>query len=390
MYMTNEGDATQRGAQELTFQRTPIKGVDGQEKKGWATFDFSTASTPQSVIRGTTTATAYVNLGIQWLLRGLDAAKENTMFRQAFDEVMVAPGNNSAFIPFRTKYLSDASWGTDGEEAAVNTPITWTDMNNINGVSIAPVDKHDGAELTNKAVRTGQLNIVKHTREELAYRWAIKTDNLITTALDDATATSDTVNGMQTIFGGDATDAGDALDDGDIITTNIILRANKLLESKAAYWWSSNVWTRSSTEKNPWVSDPTKPFLLYIAPPQKEVLLGDTQFTHFDKYGSRDTILTGEIGKYADIKTISTTVTPGLTAADTFTHQAGTVALDTNVHTCFLVKARQCGTLAWAQQPTIKMFDWPSGAKKRLALEYSNAAATTHHDGVVKVVVTDI
>jgi len=160
--------------------------------------------------------------------------------------------------------------------------------------------------------------------------------------------------------------------------------------SDRGYFWNSNVWTKGTgTYKNAWEPEPSGPFILYIAPEQEEAFLTDSQFVNASEYGGREVVLGGEIGNYLGTKVVSTTKTPGLSSGDNFTMSGSTTSVDTNVHTCFLVKGQKCGANVWGLKPNIKVFDWPSGAKKRLTLEYSYVADTIYNDAIVKLVVAD-
>jgi len=374
---------------EMVMQ--PEKRVDsfGTEYP-WKSYNMAATITQQSDIRGTSSTTAYTNLGIQWIRKALDAAKARQRFTNAFAEYTVPEGSDSMFIPKRSKYMASGDWETTSEQIAVNTNITWTDITTINGVNLAPTDGHEGVEISNKAVRTSAINVVQFCREELEYRMADVLDTACSTALDDATAQSNTVNGMQTIFGGDATDTDDALDDGDILTTDMVAKARRLLMSDLGYWWNSNVWTKADETTNPWEPEPNAPFILYIAPEQEEALVTDSQFVNASEYGGNEVVLGGEIGQYLGVKVVSTSKTPAFASGDSMTHQAGTLSEDTNWHSCFMVKGQKAGGIAWGLKPSIKVFDWPSGAKKRIALEYSYAADTIYDDAIVKLCVTDI
>lgn len=355
----------------------------------WQTFNLAATVTQVSSVRGDALST-YELLPVQWLQKVVEAGKERQIVQQAFSQYTIPEGHNMMVIPKRKKFLARGSWETSSEEYSVNTPVTWTQINTDDGVQITPADEHYGVEITNKAIRTNAIPIVNYCREEITYRMADVVDTACSTALDDATAMSNTVWGMQTIFGGDATDANNNLDDGDVLTTQMINKAKRLLESTLGYYWASNVWTKSAVTKNPWESGKDGPFMLYIAHEQAETLRNDSQFVNAAEYGDREVILNGEIGQYLGVKVLTTTKVPALASGDTFTHQGGTVSVDTNVHTCFMVKAGTCGSIVWGLKPRINVFDWPSDMKKRITLEMSYAAAAVQADSIVKLAVTDI
>jgi hypothetical protein len=324
---------------------------------------------------------------VKWATKVIDAAKARHVYTQAFDQYTLAEGQNMLVIPKRKKYLG--TWQTSSSEYAVDTSLTWTALNTMDGVQITPVDESYGFEITNLAVRTNAIPMVAYAREELAYRMSDVVENGVTVTLDDATAMSNTVNGMQTIFGGDATDANNNLDNGDVLTTAMVNKAERLIESNVGYYWNSNAWTRSATSKNPWELHDS-PLYLYIAPEQKEALRNSGQFVNAAEYGSNEVVMNGEIGQYLGVKVLCTTKTPSIASAGTFTHQGSTCQVDTNVHTCFMLKSGVAGALVWGLKPKINAFDWPSGMKKRLTLEMSYASASIHPDAIVKLAVTDV
>lgn len=356
----------------------------------WKSYNMAATITNQSVIRGSASTTAYTNLGIQWIRKAMDAAKARQRFPNAFSEFAVPEGNDSMFVPIRNKYMAASTWESTNEEIGVNTNITWTDITTVDGVNFAPTDGHEGVEITNKAVRTSAINIVQFCREELEYRMADVLDTACSTAFDDAAIMSNTANAMHTIFGGDATDADDSIDDGDILTTDMVAKARRLLMSDLGYYWNSNVWTKSAISTNPWEPEPNAPFILYIAPEMEEALVTDSQFVNASEYGGNEVVLGGEIGQYLGVKIVSTSKVPSFSSGESFTNGGGTISEDTNIHTCFMVKGQKAGGIAWGLKPSIKVFDWPSGAKKRIALEYSYAADSIYDDSIVKLVVSDI
>jgi len=349
-------------------------------------FELAATITNQAAVQGDALST-YELLPAIWAKKVVDAAKARHVYTQAFDQFTLAEGQNMLIIPKRKKYQS--SWETSAAEYGVNTNITWTALGTTDGVQITPADASYGFELTNLAVRTNAIPMVAYCREELAYKMSDLIEDNVTTTLDDATAMSNTVWGMQTIFGGDATDANNNLDDGDVLTTSMINKAERLIESNVGYYWNSNAWTRSAVSKNPWELHDS-PLYLYIAPEQKEALRNSGQFVNAAEYGGNEVVMNGEIGQYLGVKVLCTTKTPSVASAGTFTHQGSTCQVDTNVHTCFMLKSGVAGALVWGLKPRINAFDWPSGMKKRITLEMAYASAAVQPDAIVKLAVTDV
>ena len=365
-------------------------------KLGWTTFELG--ATTVSDVRGDSLST-YELLPVVWTKRLIDAAREKTRFLETVRQEVVPENADQVIIPIRKKYLAASSWSSAGEEP---TSITATDINTPDGVQLKPTDYNYRVDLSYKAVRTNAINMVQFARDEITRFYDVLVDQKIRdNTMGDANSTennltaaptpmSDSANGAQYIFGGDATDADDSLETGDILTTDMIRKAIRLLSSEIGWYWSSNTFTKSSTSKNPWEPTAAEPFVLFIAPEQREALQGDSQFTNAAEYGSNEVVLTGEIGQYLGVKVICTSKCTSFADND-YIYGDGTTNPKMNVdgHICMLAKAFRYGAMAWGNKPTVKVFDYPSTSQVRILLTLAMAAKEVHSDAIVRLIVSD-
>lgn len=269
--------------------------------------------------------------------------------------------------------------------------VTWTRLDNLDGVTLTPVIQLAGIALTNHALRTNALDLINVAKEELVYALSDKIDQDIVTALAVSTnQASSSANGSQTVYGGDAR-ADSELAAGDTLTTDMIAEAKRKLQSTAVRYWAPSSPAAegiSSATKNPWQNTPDEPFVLLIAPEQEEVLLTDSQFVNAAEYGSNEVVLNGEIGKYLGIKVV---VVPNVTAAAASAacpdYGSGTTAVA--MHRCMMVKSRKCGAIAYGMEPKLTIFDFPSRAEQRIILEHAYQAKVLYKDAIVYLDVAD-
>jgi len=368
---------------------------------GLRNFELSATATTTSTVRGTQfSAATYPLQPIQFLRKAIDAAKERMRFAQVATQYTIPTGNNEIVVPYRTTYLDDSSWESSTAEFAAGSEIDWTDPDTADGKKITPTRLNYGIAISNHAIRTSALNQIQYMREELAYKHENSIDSNIRDAVlgtatsgtaTEPTAMTNTVRGAQTIFGGDATNANSSLDSGDILTTEMFKKARRLLMSTRGYYWNSNTWTLSGTAKNAWEPTPGEPFVFFMAPEQEEALQNETQFTNAAEYGSNEVVLNGEIGKYLDVKVVSTTKVPGFDATtNTYIDVAGSnVTMDVTGHLCGMVKAGVCSAQVFGLKPQITVFDFPSTDQVRMKLSMAYASSAIHADAIARMVVSD-
>jgi len=383
----------------ITYKLSMVPRMD---KLGFKTFELASTVTTVSSVQGSAGTNIYGLTPAIYAKKAVDAARERLRFLDVVTQVQLAEGAKDYFMAKRKKYLADSSWETSSEEYSAGNEISWTQINTADSVQFTPTYYNYGVAISNKAIMTNALDQVTYCREELAYKYENSVDSAIRDALlgtfktdasgEDAsepTPMSNTVNGAQTIFGGDATNADDSLDSGDILTTSMISKAIRLLTSNHGYYWSSNTFTKSAVTKNAWEPTPDEPFVLFIAPEQRQALQDDSQFVNASEYGSDEVVLHGEIGQYLGVKVVCTSKVPAFSNAGVIRVQGANVSTDVNGHICGLVKAKKCGAIVWGRQATVKVFDWPNADQIRMKLSLAYEAKAVHPDAIVRLVVAD-
>jgi len=251
--------------------------------------------------------------GKEWLKVILETAKKKMYFEQFAYVGRTQKGNKDLAVPIAT---TNKSFTNSKSEAAART---LTEMDNVTAIVFTPVSANLGACISKEVVLTSQVDFVRFAREQMAYDAALKID----TAL--ATAIAAEASPAATIYGGDATTTG-TLRAGDIMTTTLVAKAQRYLKA------------------NGWVSEPDKPFVLFVPAVAEEAFLRDSQFVNAAEYGDNTVVANGEIGRYLGVRVIVTEQCPAGT-----TWGAGALA----GHRCFLLKARVAYGIVYAEQPTL-------------------------------------
>jgi len=372
--------------------------------------------TYQSDVRGATSGTYYPLTPIVFLKEIVDAAQKRKFFEQFAYVTELPVGTKDVIIPKRTAYLGRTGVTMDLTEATTGTDVSYTAINNLDGLTLTPVIHAAGVTISNHAIRTNAIDIVKAAQDELTEALGDRMDFVCATVLSGtvtdgiasatyggdalssgAAAASNSVRGAQTVYGGDA--ASDSqLAAGDTLTTDMIAEAKRKLQSTSMYYWvpsSNTAEAKSAVVKNPWLNDPAEPFVLFIGPEQEEVLLTDSQFVNASEYGNNEIVMNGEIGRYLGVKIV---VTPNLVSVATDgtpcnSPDAGTgnsshpgVAMTR----CLMIKARKSLAIAYGLKPNVYVFDYPSQLQKRIVLETAYTMGIIHSDAIVWIDVADV
>ena len=353
--------------------------------------ELTSGDTTTTTVAGTG-RTAYALEPTLWLKEINDAAQKRWYFKQFAYETTVPRGTKDAIIPYRTMYLKTVRTGGSGGDwsmdAAEGAAVTYTKLTNLDGKQITPVAKNVGVCISNFALQTNAVDLIRAAKEELTYHAGDRLDQDIAYAIASATAASNSVRGAQTIYGGDAR-AESELAAGDTITTDMIADAKtKLMSTTMKYWVPSSPAAEavSALAKNPWQNVSGDPFVLFIAPEQENSFLKDAQFTNAAEYGGNEVVMNGEIGKYLGIKVVVTDNTPLFTTSDAY--DGGSNA-GVRGHRCVLCKPKAAFAVAWAIKPDLKVFDYESELEKRLVLEMAFAVGVVHPDAIVFIDVAD-
>lgn len=328
---------------------------------------------------------AYTNQPIMYGDEIIDAAKNRLFFLQTVNIVQLPEGHKDYVEYKRTKYLGSSGITFDSGEKA-GSEISNTALDNQTGVVITPTFYSGKIHLENYSVRVNVHKLVELSTEELVYGIADKVDTYVATTIGDATEATNSAAGATMIYGGDAT-SDSTLTDGDIMTPELIADGIRYLEGTDVYYWNGVTFTKvaaATATKNGWVGYEK---VLFIGPAQKSSLVKDSQFTNAAEYGSDEVILNGEIGKYLDVKVISTNnvekVASGGTAPD-----GGAVA-GANMTRCILCVPKKAFTFVWGIPPEVKVFDMAWQAAQAVTLETAYAGKVIHDDSIIFIDVTD-
>lgn len=308
--------------------------------------------TVQELANETTTGASGVSTvqGKVWLNEILKAAKKKMYFEQ-FAAVYDCPqGAKTLEVPVATTNKSFTSVST----SEANTR-TLTVIDNLNTVSFTPVSYKMGASMSKDVLQTATVDTLAFVKDGIAYDAALKVDQAINTAIAAAAAPA------ATLYGGDATDTT-TLAAGDILTTDLVAKAQRYLKA------------------NGWVSEPDKPFVLFLAATQEEAFLKDSQFVNAAEYGGNEIVMNGEVGKYLGIKVIQTEqVTSGATWG------GGSLA----GHAVYLIKAKVAYGVVYRERPTIDFEYKRDQAAYYIYLDMAFQAKTLQEGAIVIINVLD-
>lgn len=364
------------------------------------------AETATTDIRGTSN-TVYALQPVTWIQEIVDGAKTMAYFASAVKEVTVPAGSHQVILPKRKQYLGyhGMTWNTmgsdDGGSGAGTGPyantiadISWTTINNADGVTAKPIPVLLGAAVRKYDLDTNAAITVQYLKDELMYALVDRLEVGIATALGDATDSTSTAAGAQTLFGGDATSSA-TLAAGDTLTTDLIATATRYLSDlqfgyrASTYYGAETRVAISSYRKNPWSNTPDDPFVLFAGPCQEEALRKDSQFMNASEYGGREVILTGEIGKltYLGVKivvsnSLERTAASG-TAPDTQTAAVATTR-------CLLIKPKRACALVWGKRPELRSWEYNERDEVRVGLYCYYDIKTVQDDAVIKIDVADV
>ena len=302
--------------------------------------------------KDTTTATDSIsNLqGKVWLKKILEAAKRRMVFAQFAYETDLPGGTKDLALPIYTSNITDwvAQSGATGEGVA----RTMTAIDNLTTVTFTPKTYRYGCAISTDVVRTSQVDVVRHAREQLSYYAAYSVESAIETVIEAASAPNEVVCG-----GGATVAAGNTLDPDALAEGLRKMRANS------------------------WFSEPARPFILVIPAICEEALMKDSQFVNASEYGDQSIVLNGEIGKYLGIKIVVTNNVDAKSASDS--------GWNTDAHVCLLVKSGKCAGVAWSQDPQLRIVDNPRYLSKELILYMVYKAKVVYDDAIVRINVAD-
>ena len=287
--------------------------------------------------------------GKEWLRVILETAQKKMYFQQFAYVANVAKGNKDIAIPIASTNKSFTSSSTEA------TARTMTELDNLNTVVFTPATDKLGACISKEVVQTSQVDVVKFAREQMAYDAALKIDTAFATAIEAVSSPA------ATLYGGDAT-ATNNLEDGDVISTDLVAKAQRYLKA------------------NGWVSEPDRPFVLFVPAVAEEAFLKDSQFVNASEYGNDMVVMNGEIGKYLGVRVVVSEQCPAHT-----TWGSGALA----GHVCFLCKARVAFGIAYREQPSLDFEYKKDEAAYYVYLDMAYQCKTLQENAIVVINVAD-
>jgi len=355
---------------------------------------LSTADqTAQGDVLGATTGTLYPLGPVQFLREIVEAGKKRMFFEQVVKKVTAPAGTKDVVIPIKSiffGYNSTVGMRVDTTERTA-ADITFTELDNLDGVTFTPAIQLAGVAITNHALRTNALNLLDIAKDELTYAISDKVDQAVATALvASGNQSSSSARGAQIVYGGDARRDSE-LAAGDTLTTDMIAEAKRKLQSTINKYWPASAGSEadSSQTKNPWRNTPDAPFVALIAPEQEEVLLTDSQFVNAAEYGNNEVVLNGEIGKYLGIKIVVANNVPSYGTSDDSPDGESSANPGVSMHRCLMVKSQKCGGICYGQEPKLTVFPFPTRAQQRIILESAYQAKALYKDAIVFIDVAD-
>lgn len=330
-------------------------------------------------VRGSSDTT-YRLQATKWLKQINDAAKKRHMFSQVVYKSTLAKGQNSVVVPYRTAYLTSVTDNTTEGGA-----VTFTDLNNLDGIRINPEDHAYGISIANKVVRDNVLDTVRAAREELTYYAGDVVDQAVANSMRDASVADSSTRGVSIVYGGSDNYEEDDLASGDTLTPADIIKAKrKLRSSTQSYTDFSSSFGTSSQSKNPW----SPPFTMWIGPEQEEALLNDSQFRNAAEFGSDKVVLNGQIARYMGVNIVTADNTPSYSSGDACT-DGGSGTWGADGHRCIMAKPKAAAALVWDKEPSLQVSYYPRELSTDIILELDYGVDSIHDDAICWVSVTD-
>lgn len=309
-------------------------------------------NTVQELANETKTSSSGISTvqGKYWLKEILETAKKKMFFEQFAYVGQVKLGNKDVALPIVTAHKTFTSFSTEASTR------TMTEIDNMNTKTFTPVTSKLGATISKEVVQTTQVDMIRFAREQMAYDAALIIDTAIATAIAAASSPA------ATLYGGDAANVA-GLEAGDVLTTDLVAKAQRYLKA------------------NGWVSEPDKPFVLFIPAVAEEAFLKDSQFVNAAEYGNNAVVANGEIGKYLGVRIVVSEQCPAKTNSGDSWGVDG--------HQCLLVKAKVAYGIAYREKPSL---DWEYEkdlAAYKIYLDMAYHTQTLQENAIVVLNVAD-
>jgi len=365
------------------------------------------AETEPNSLRGSALST-YLLLPTTYTDEVLQSAKGKTRVVQWAMEATAPKGTHDVIIRKRTQFKGyyGNTWNTAGSDiggsgdgtgpyANAIADVSWTTVDNYDGIKITAIPVILGRALQNFGLDTNGINVLEEEKTELSVSVAQYLEYNLITKIGDATNSTSAAAGAQTLFGGDATSSA-TLATGDILTTDLITDAGTKLEDIQFGYRASGAYGAetlvaiSNYRKNPWNRTDGE-FVLFIGPKQKSALLKDSQFMNAAEFG-RDILIRegreadGFFAKYEGIYIIDADLLERTAASGTAPD--GTTAAVACTQ-CLLIVAKQGAAIGWSKRPETRIWAYNERDETRIGVYMYVAFGVPFTDAVIKILVAD-
>lgn len=331
-----------------------------------------------------TSGTIFGNQAVLFTGEISEASAKNLVFLSAVHEVKVPEGMGqylSRYIGLRSS--SDTITVTQNEGIA--SDLVNTDYNEPSTNFITPLPYYVNSIIGKVAQYKNVDQIDERQASNLMDAFVDELDIYIATALADATEMSNSVRGAQLLYAGGKTQDS-AITSSDVMTVSLINEASNRLKKKAAFYWNSQVLTKSALTKNNWKPLSDDPFILVIGEDQEKAFLESSQFLKANEYGNSKPLLNGEIGALGPLLGTRVVVSSNIPTTD-----KSSAAWDSTTNTsvdlarCFLMKGMAAYDFAWGQEPVFERLPSPTRLGDVLRLWGMYAGSVLHGDAIVKI-----
>lgn len=335
-----------------------------------------------SASRGNST-TVYANQPVKYGGEMAEPAKKEMVFLSSVFEDKLGEGHGQYLARYLAIY-DDADNVSLNTGEAITSSMTNYAGNFKAGLWIIPAPYHKKMDIGWVADHKNIDNIPIESMEQLSYIFADSVDKYIAAALSDATEMTNSVRGAQLIYAGGKT-ADDEITSSDVMTVSLVNEAETILSKKTAYYWNSQVRTKSALAKNPWKNSSDDPYVLIIGKDQVKAFRESSLFLSAEEYNGDQIRIGGEIGR---TKLFGTRIVVSDNIEVTDKDDA---AWDTTTNTtvdlarCFLIKGMAAYVFVWGREPEFKSLEIQDKLGTQLKLWGMYAGSVLHGDAIVKI-----
>lgn len=331
--------------------------------------------------RGNST-TVYANQPVKYGGEMAEPAKKEMVFLSSVFEDKLGEGYGQYLARYRAIYDDADSVTLDTGEAITSSMSNYGGNFKV-GVWIIPAPRHKKMDIGWVADHKNMDDIPEESMEQLSYIFADSVDQYIASALADATEMTNSVRGTQLIFAGGKT-SDDAITSADVLTLSLVNEAETALSKKEAYYWNSNVRTKSALNKNPWKNTRDDPFVLIIGKDQIKAFRESSLFLAANEYGGNQVRLSGEIGE--TIFGTKVVVSDNVPSTDKDAQAwDGTTNTTVDLARCFLMKGTAAYVFVWGREPEFRTIDLQDKLGTQLKLWGMYNGSVLHADAIVKI-----